>query len=1200
MTRQPPPIDPRDRRELIKETTELAQRYSDWCPDPDGAPDVGQALIGIFARFAELVVQRINRAPERNYLAFLNLIGTQPLPPLPARVPLTFSLAERSPADAVVPAGTQVAATPLEGEDEEVVFETETALVVTRAQLQAVVVGDAENDSYRDRTAQASGDDPNPFPAFVGDHPVPHQLFVACDEVLTGPGEKNVTVVVTTPHGALLQSWPISWAYWDGTTWQPASSSTTVRDGAWRVSLTGLPQLPAYEVNAISAGWVCAQLDMPLPLGDSGLAPESVAVGGRAPQDEVAGLFPFGETSQVKWFYLSADEAIAAGGATAHLDVRLARRGTAGNPATPVRLAWSYKVGSEWKELGRSSSQADRVGASEADLRDSSQALTRDGDISFRVPQQWPRELFRGRFGRWLRVEIADDGGAYGTLPQLASLTAGYAWDLPTVTGIAVALDTPPQPVAPPAAFGNSSPLDVTKDFYPFGEQPRFNDTFFLACPDDLARPGATVELSVTLTNGADSGPVPKVRTDGRPGIAWEAWDGTRWRPVIVDNKDYAFTGNAALQITLPAGFAPTQVNGEEQHWLRARLVSGNYGVAAGYREKPDGTYLKNADGTYTKNPGGAYEPVAATFAPPVIQALSWKPGRGQPALVPASACVSVNDFSYQTHRLKAGAALAPFPPFTPGADHDPALYLGFDQPFDPQPVTLYLQVEPPEPEEVSEDQLAEIDPATRPQLVWEYSGPAGWQPLAALDGTEALAGRGLVQFVGPADLLARDCFGQRWCWLRLRWQRGTFPVTPRLRRVLPNTTWATQAITVRDEILGSGNGDPGQVCAAAQTPLLAGQRLVVREPERPPPGEVAALEAVEGTDAITVTLDERGQPDEIWVRWRPVADFYRSGPLDRHYTVDPVNGEIRFGDGQAGRAATRGQNNIRITYRTGGGAAGNRAEATITVLKSAVPYVDAVTNHERSQGGSPQESIERLYERGPRVLRHRDRAVTAQDLEDIAFDASADVARVRAVLPSRFDPFDLWLDPAAPTPRAGHADADAGRVGVIVVPDSAATRPVPSLGLLRQVQAHLQARAPATAELWVAGPEWIQVTVTATVVPLSLEVAEPVRGRVRAALDRYLHPLTGGPDGRGWAFGRKPHRSDLFAVAEAVDGVDHVRTLTVAAQAQSQDLGDRLTGVLNRALPDAAQPPAPDLSRWLSRALVYSGPHEIIVTLRG
>ncbi|MGH3913310.1 MAG: hypothetical protein ACRDTC_07870, partial [Pseudonocardiaceae bacterium] len=362
MTAHPPPIDPRDRLTLIEQTTSLARRYTDWRPRPDGSPDAGQALIGIVARFAELVVQRINRAPERNYLAFLNLIGTHPLPPLPARVPLTFSLAERSPADAVVPAGTQVAAAPLEGAEDEVVFETERPLVVTRTQLRAVVVGDAENDTYSDRYRQATGQDADPFAAFVGTQLVPHQLFVACDPVLASPGEKDITLVLATSGGAHLASWPISWAYWDGTGWQPANSRASARDGAWRVTLAELPQLPSREVNGISARWVRAQLDMALPPGKSGLAPESVAVGGRAPQDEVAGLSPFGETSQVKWFYLSADEVIATGGATARLSVVLARPGVARNPATPVQLVWSYKVGSEWKDLGRSSSQTTRLG----------------------------------------------------------------------------------------------------------------------------------------------------------------------------------------------------------------------------------------------------------------------------------------------------------------------------------------------------------------------------------------------------------------------------------------------------------------------------------------------------------------------------------------------------------------------------------------------------------------------------------------------------------------------------------------------------------------------------------------------------------------------------------------------------------------------------------------------------------------------
>jgi predicted phage baseplate assembly protein len=294
-----------------------------------------------------------------------------------------------------------------------------------------------------------------------------------------------------------------------------------------------------------------------------------------------------------------------------------------------------------------------------------------------------------------------------------------------------------------------------------------------------------------------------------------------------------------------------------------------------------------------------------------------------------------------------------------------------------------------------------------------------------------------------------------------------------------------------------------------------------------------------------------------------------------------------------------QGQNNIRVTYHTGGGEQGNRAAATIVQLKSGIPYIDGVTNYEPAQGGAPREPIERLKARGPRVLRHRDRAVTAEDLADLAYAASADIARAVTVSPT-FDPYNLWLDPKLPpAPTAEHEAVDAGRVGVIVVPNVDAARPTPSLGLLRQVEAHLRQRCPATADLWVAGPEWVRVMVTTSVVPASIDLADVVSARIRTALDHFLHPLTGGIQGQGWAFGRKPHRSDLMAIVEAVEGVDHVRALSVALEPESQELVDRLKAVLDQSLAQASQqPPAPDLRSWLDRALVYSGPHEITLVL--
>ena len=99
---------------------------------------------------------------------------------------------------------------------------------------------------------------------------------------------------------------------------------------------------------------------------------------------------------------------------------------------------------------------------------------------------------------------------------------------------------------------------------------------------------------------------------------------------------------------------------------------------------------------------------------------------------------------------------------------------------------------------------------------------------------------------------------------------------------------------------------------------------------------------------------------------------------------VDRETGEIIFGDDRQGRIPPAGTNNVRLRrYQTGGGAAGNKPRGTIEQLRTTVPYVDRVTNLEAAVGGQDLEDWDSLCERGSRWLRHRDRAVTAEDYED-------------------------------------------------------------------------------------------------------------------------------------------------------------------------------------------------------------------------
>jgi hypothetical protein len=137
----------------------------------------------------------------------------------------------------------------------------------------------------------------------------------------------------------------------------------------------------------------------------SGLLPDSVAVGGRSPQDPAFPLALFGDAVTTRRCYLSATEAFSTAGAPVRLRVQLARRGT-GKPL----LTWVYQGGDQWRPLGQSTAAAEAVSAGEVGFRDGTQGLTRDGDITFVAPQDWARSVHRTRSGHWLRIDVEGRG----------------------------------------------------------------------------------------------------------------------------------------------------------------------------------------------------------------------------------------------------------------------------------------------------------------------------------------------------------------------------------------------------------------------------------------------------------------------------------------------------------------------------------------------------------------------------------------------------------------------------------------------------------------------------------------------------------------------------------------------------------------------------------------------------------------------
>ncbi|MGW1016701.1 putative baseplate assembly protein [Streptomyces niveus] len=426
------------------------------------------------------------------------------------------------------------------------------------------------------------------------------------------------------------------------------------------------------------------------------------------------------------------------------------------------------------------------------------------------------------------------------------------------------------------------------------------------------------------------------------------------------------------------------------------------------------------------------------------------------------------------------------------------------------------------------------VDPQ-RPPVLWEAWDGGAWTVCdIEKDDTGGFNRSGelilhLPKTHSPAAVVRRTGG-----WLRCRLiaaeaDQPTYMAPPVVRGITAFTIGATvpaeHAETVTDEVLGQAEGVPGQAFALARPPVVPGEFVV------------------------EVTGPGSGTNPERWTR---VDDFAHSGPEDRHVTLDANSGRVEFGpavrerDGGIryyGRVPAKGAT-VRVrSYRTGGGLRGNVARSTLRVLRGAIPYVARVENRRPALGGVDGESVDSARVRGPMTLRTLHRAVVPHDYELLAREVAPDAARVHCI-PASLDDASAGAD--------GGDDAgavEAGGVRLLIVPAGRGDARgriefdelVPPQQTLSLISEHLNARRPIGTRLAVEPPFYQGVTVVASVQTERGAVAEKVREAALAALYGYFNPLTGGPGGQGWPFGRPVQSGEAFAVLQRVPGVDLV-----------------------------------------------------------
>lgn len=737
----------------------------------------------------------------------------------------------------------------------------------------------------------------------------------------------------------------------------------------------------------------------------------------------------------------------------------------------PLHVEWSYWDGQDWRPV--------------VPEKDETVGFSKSGALKFpQMPGILERE-FQGTTGYWLRVELSGYSG--GPLPQFEQFKKFL--EIKRETGI-----------LPDTGFFSSAdvpfmPVMFEAVVYPFGREANVGNSLYIGS-DVFADKGEPVTLHIHLAETYK--PTAGIELTGLR-IRWDYYsesgewlnlgvsspEGTLQSNQSFVDRTEAFTKSGKVTFRIPTDMGTQEIGGELKYWVRVSVSAGNYGE----KKKLNPPVCEHILIQYKDRPENFEHYIA------------------------------YNDFTYRSVTpFQDPKGL--FEPFTAVKHKNPELFLGFDKRFSNKLHNIYLPVEG--------------TPEKAHPVRAEYFHDGGWKELNLVqDNTEGLTRRGLVQIMGPADWELHSQFGREAFWLRVRWldAPGRESLRPRVKSIYLNAVKALNAVSHKDEILGTGNGEPFQRFTFQTAPILPGPRILVRELESDIDQEIADFREGVEQEIVEETDPDTGEVIALWVVWEEQENFFHSGRESRHYILDVVKGAVTFGDGIKGRVLPIGSQNVKCgVYYTGGGTTGNMGRNTITNLETAIPYIDRVSNPSRAVGGTDAETLEDAKLRAPWELKHRHRAVTTEDFKVFAKEASGEVARVSV----RTD--------------------DRGVVIIMIVPHSMEGdmgKPQASPELCREVAAYLDRHRLITTRIEVLGPRYIDFTLHSEVVllPRASHRTQQMRQAIVDAVRGFFHPLTGEQSGTGWPMGRPVYISELFTIIENLSGVDHVSKLMLNNQ---------------------------------------------------
>ncbi len=1068
-----PKLDERDLNGILKEVCQLAPFYVPDLKVSLEKKDSGTALIKIFAAMFDGLIKRLNEVPANHFLAFLNTLGVNLLPPLRARAPVTFLLSDGVSENVLIPAGTQLAANPKGSEP--IIFETEKSFLATPAKLKAVYSVVPQNDFIYDHSFEYLNN--RAFEAFSKkyDNIQEHCLYLCHNELFKLKGQATISLTLNTKQGlekTKLQD-DVFWEWWNGEQWVPSIST-----------MIG-PPLKVKAETMLSEGEEYIYIELTKDFEDEFFKTKINGIEGFWIRCRIVANSAIRNTTAFK---LAVSKILVAVNAIPD------------SPIEPEMLFYNDVPLLKSKETGSGNAKIYPFGH---------EPRTYD---TFYIGS---REVFSKKGARVCLQFETEVSACNLNVQKVHGIGPVYAKQLTETYGINTIdqlIVIKADKLASMLKLKNGSPISLK----------RAENILEAARKEFYDKTGEYFAVN-------------KAQERAGPTLSWEYWNGKGWDSIkdLIDT-----TGNLILEdapndnelnkifFCCPEDMAPTIVNGQDNFWIRVRIINGDYG-----REK----YIISETEV-----GKIIKPVVSDILPPSFKKLNITYHSGVKSIERLfaqnnGAYIDVND-TYESNSDKYSGTLNLFRPFKALEDKNASIYLGFDKAPLKGMISLFVSLE---------EQLNIKN--TYPRIEWHYLRRENeknyWTRLEVEDGTYSLTRTGTLEFIGPPDFAKENYFGREMYWIRGVDVSDSFinasgkenALLPKFKGLFINTTYASQGELIKDERPDYRLEESFIECRLTKCPIISeeiwvNELSVLSESER---AKIVFMDLYETKEVF----DINGIITEFWIRWKCVEHFMDSMPGDRHYTIDRVMGNIRFGNGVKGAAPPEIAGNIRVNYRTGGGAAGNVEKHSINTLRNSIAFVAGVNNPEHAAGGTDTETIQQAIERGTKQIKHQNRAVSKEDYESLVKQASPGIARVKCLQNYKYGDGNK---------------INTGWVTVVVVPQSDEKCPRPSVQLIKQIYGYLQERAPIQVvvprRLIVSQPEYVEISVKASLTTKDFEHASKIEGQANQKLKNFLDPLYGGYSRNGWEFGRLPHMSDFYSLLEGIKEIDYVTNLEINA----------------------------------------------------